>query len=162
MSCWVFSPNTFKPSVSHWLPCLNSGQSYSRQTGENPPYKGGWWKIGYHQEGRDEPDYPKPRINSQVAPSLLSTIEWGSRGSPPNVNLLPRVVLDTQVWLPAKDGDGRSHSYVEGIMLNSRGERMTKTLEVTEAEQLTPGIVRVGETRGKSWDTHHTTWILHG
>ena len=37
--------------------------------------------------------------------SLL--IEWSSRGCLPNVNLRPRVVLDTQVWLPARDGVGR-------------------------------------------------------
>ena len=75
-------------------------------------------------------------------------IEWGSRDFPPNVNLRPRVVLDIQVWLPAREGVGRSHSSSEGIMLISRGERMTKTLEGTEAEQQTPDILRAGETRG--------------
>ena len=43
-----------------------------------------------------------------------------------------------QVWLPVRSGDEGSHSLQMGIMLNSRGERRTKALEGTEAEQLTP------------------------
>ena len=39
-------------------------------------------------------------------------------------------------------------SSAEGIMLNSRGEHRTKTLEETEAEQQTLGDTRTGETRG--------------
>ena len=35
----------------------------------------------------------------------------------------------------------------DGVMLNSRGERMTETLEGTEAEQQTPDT-EGGETRG--------------
>ena len=43
-----------------------------------------------------------------------------------------------QVWLPVRSGDERSHPLQMGIMLNSRGERMTKALEGTEVEQQTP------------------------
>ena len=78
--------------------------------------------------------------------SLL--IEWGSRGCPPNVNLQPRVVLDTQVWLPARDEDGRSCHPSSGIMTNSRGERMTKALERTEASQQTPSTIRSEKPEG--------------
>ena len=49
------------------------------------------------------------------------------------------------------DGKGRrweKSSSAGCIMLNSRGERKTKTLEETEAEQQTPGGIRAGETRG--------------
>ena len=42
-----------------------------------------------------------------------------------------------QVWLPVRSGDERSHPLQMGIMLNSRGERMTKALEGTEVEQQT-------------------------
>ena len=40
-----------------------------------------------------------------------------SRGCPQNVNLRPRVVLDTQVWLSARDGDGRSHILAVALWL---------------------------------------------
>ena len=43
-----------------------------------------------------------------------------------------------QVWLPLRSGDERSHPMQMNIMLNSRGERMTKALEGTEVEQQTP------------------------
>ena len=43
-----------------------------------------------------------------------------------------------QVWLPVRSGDERSHPLQMGIMLNSRGEHMTKALEGTEVEQQTP------------------------
>ena len=55
----------------------------------------------------------------------------------------PRITLNHggtghQVWLPVRSGDERSHPLQMGIMLNSRGERMTKALEGTEVEQQTP------------------------
>ena len=55
----------------------------------------------------------------------------------------PRITLNHggtghQVWLPVRSGDERSHPLQMGIMLNSRGERMTKALERTEVEQQTP------------------------
>ena len=129
------------------LPLLNSGQAYSRQTEENPPYEGGWMKIGYHQEGRDEPEFSKPGLALRWPHPCFLPIEWGSRGCPPNVNLRPRVVLDTQVWLPARNGDGRSHLLLKALCFVLEFERKTKTLEGKEAEQQTPGNIRAGETR---------------
>ena len=114
----------YRPDYPVWT------QANSGQTGENPPYKGGWWKIGYHQEERDEPEFPRLALRWPHPCSL--PIEWGSRGCPPNINLRPRVVLDAQVLLPARDGDERNHSPSSGVMINSRGERMTKALERTE------------------------------
>ena len=108
-SCWVFSPNTFKPVKYTHQTCLNWEQANSRQTGENPPYKGGWWKIGYHQEGRDESEFSKPGLALNWSHPCSLPIKWGSVGCPLNINLRPRVVLDTQVWLLARDRDGRSY-----------------------------------------------------
>ena len=116
-SCWVFSPNTFSPVEHTHLPCPNSGQAYFGQTEENPTYKGGWWKIGYHQEGRDEPEYPNPRLALRWPHPCSLPIEWGSWGCPSNVNLRLLVVLDTQVWLPARNGDGRSHLLLKALCL---------------------------------------------
>ena len=64
------------------LQCPNSGQAYSGQTGENPLYKGGWWKIGYHQEGRDKSEYLNPRLALGWPHPCSLPIEWGSRGCP--------------------------------------------------------------------------------
>ena len=51
---------------------------------------------------------PNPRLALRCPHPCSLPIEWGNRDCPPNVNLRPRVVLDTQVWLPARDGDERS------------------------------------------------------
>ena len=91
---------------------------------------------------------PNPGLTLRWPHPCSLPIEWGRRGCPPNVNLQPRVVLDTQVWLPARDGNDRNYTSAGDIMFNSRGEHMTKTLEETEEEQQTPGIIRAGETRG--------------
>ena len=81
------------------------------------------------QEVRDEPEYPKPQISSQVAQLCSLPIKWGSRGCPPNVYLRPRVVLDTQVWLPARDEVGRSYPLLKTLCLileESAGQRLKK------------------------------------
>ena len=75
---------------------------------------------------------PNPGVALRWPHPCSLPIEWGSRGCPPNANLRPRVVLDTQVWLPARDGDGMCCHPSNGIMINSRGERRTKALEGTE------------------------------
>ena len=91
---------------------------------------------------------PNPGL-ALMWPHLFSLpIEWSSRGCPPNVNLRPRVVLDTQVWLPTRDGDGRRCHPSSGIMTNSRGELMTKALERTEASQQTPSTIRSEKPEG--------------
>ena len=78
MSCWIFSPNTFKLMERTINSALNLDQAYSGMTGEKPPYKGGWCKIGWHQEGKDKPVFPKPQISSQVililGPTTLNRI----------------------------------------------------------------------------------------
>ena len=53
------------------------------------------------------------------------------------VEAVPRTTLNHggtghQVWLPVRDGGGRSCHLNSGIMINSRGERRTKALERTE------------------------------
>ena len=64
------------------LPCLNSGQAYSGQTGENPPYKGGWWKIGYHQEGGMSQKTLNPRLALRWPHLCSIPNEWGRWGCP--------------------------------------------------------------------------------
>ena len=66
---------------------------------------------------------PNPGVALRWIHPCSLPIEWGSRGCPPNVNLRPRVVLDTQVWLPAREGDGKYCHPSRGIMINSRGNR---------------------------------------
>ena len=106
------------------LPCV--------QTRENPPFKGGCPKIGLDRRGGMNQNTPNPGVALKWPHPCSLPIEWGSRGCPPNANLRPRVVLDTQVWLPARDGDGMCCHPSKGIMINSRGERRTKALEGTE------------------------------
>ena len=84
------------------------------------------------QEGEMNQNSPNPGLAPRWPHPCTLPIEWGSRGCPPNANLRPRVVLDTQVWLPARDRDERSCHPSSGVMINSRGEHMTKALERTE------------------------------
>ena len=60
---------------------------------------------------------PNPGIALRRPHPCSLPIEWSSRGCPPNVNLRPRVVLNAQVWLPARDGDKRSHSLLKALCL---------------------------------------------
>ena len=60
---------------------------------------------------------PNPRLALRWPYPCSLPIEWGSRGCPMNVNLRPRVVLDTQVWHPARDGVGRSHPLAVALWL---------------------------------------------
>ena len=81
------------------------------------------------QEGRNEPEYPKPQISSQVAPSLLSTHWMVYYSLYPNINLRSQMVLDTQVWRPTRDGDGRSCPLLKALCLileESAGQRLKK------------------------------------
>ena len=126
-------PNTFYPSglrrvtpheLKSCLPCVH--------TRENPPYKGGCPKIGLDRRRGMNQNIPNPGLALKWPHPCSLPIEWDSRCSPPNVNLRPRVVLDTQVWLPARDGDGRSHSRVETFRLIPEGsaeQRLWKRLE---------------------------------
>ena len=81
------------------------------------------------QEGRDEPEYLKPLINFQVAPSLCaSLIEWGEEASPES-NLRPWVILDSQVWLSIRDGDGRNRPLAETLFFILEGSTEQKLWE---------------------------------
>ena len=100
------------------------------QIGENPPYKGGWLKIGSFRRG--EPEYSKPQISSQVvlftAPLPMNEVRRPSL----NVNLRPRVVLDTQVWLPASKGDREATALQKALCLileENVGQRLWEELE---------------------------------
>ena len=108
------------------------------------------------QEGRDEPEFLKPRISSQVIPSLLSTY-WIRVVEAVSLTTLNHGGTGQQVWLPVRDGDGRSWHPSSGIMINSRGERRTKALERTEDIQQTPSKIR--SEKPESTDTvttnHH-------
>ena len=114
-----------------WPSCLKQCHAYFWQIGENSSYKVGWLKIGYNQEGRIEPEYPKSQISSQVDQSTSSmSIEWGKE-TIPNVNLQPFVVLDSQVWLLISDRDERSHLLFKVLCLiseESGGQRLWEGL----------------------------------
>ena len=128
------------------------------QTMENPPYKGGCPKIGLDRREGINQNTPNPGLALRWPHPCSLLIELGSRGCPSNVNLRPRVVLDTQVWLPARDGDEKGCHPSSGIMINSRGESRTKALERTEASQQTHSTNQDGETRGNRHSLHQ---ILH-
>ena len=98
------------------------------QTGENPPYKGSWLKIGYSQEERDELEYPKLRISSQVILSFAALPIERVRRSSSESNLRPWVVLDTQVWLTARDWNVEKLPLLNEFMLSPKGERRTTAL----------------------------------
>ena len=100
---------------------------------------------------------PNPGLALRWPHPCSLPIEWGGGGCPPNVNLRPRVVLDTQVWLPARDRDGKCCLLARDVMINSRGERMTKALEGTEVSQQTPSNIRRRNQRVQTTVTtnHH-------
>ena len=91
------------------------------------------------KEGRDEPEYPKSRINSQVSPSPLEVHWMGWRDCPQSINHRPQVVLDTQIWLPTRYGDGRSHFQAKALCLipeESARQRLWEWLgKRTDSEQ---------------------------
>ena len=97
------------------------------------------------QEGRDEPEYPKPRVALRCPHPCSLPIEWGSGGCPRTT--LNHGGTGHQVWLPVRDGDGKAVP-CSGIMINSRGERRTKALEGTEAVQQTPSTIRSEKPEG--------------
>ena len=62
-------------------------------------------------------NYPNPWLALRWSHPCSLPIEWGSRGCPSNINLRPQVVMDTQVLMPARDGDGRSHPQAVALWL---------------------------------------------
>ena len=106
---------------------MNSGHTYSWQTGENPSYRGGWCKIGWYQEGRNEPAFPNPglaRVNLILGPTPLNRV----RPLPPNDNPLTKLVLDTRSGCRQGVVMRRSCLLQMVLKLTSAGERRTKTL----------------------------------
>ena len=89
---------------------------------------------------------PNPRLALRWPHPCSLPIEWGKRGC-------PRLQLSTtggtgHPGLAAGKGwRWEKLPSADGIMLNSRGERRTETLEGTEVEQQTPDT-KGGETRG--------------
>ena len=113
------------------------------QTGENPPYKGEWLEIGYHQEGMINQNTPNPWLALKWHHPCEPThwMGWESVSNNPK----PLVVLDTQVWLPVRDGDRRSH--LPAVMLSLipeesawqrfwRGQRKTRDFEHNQAGEI--------------------------
>ena len=100
---------------------------------------------------RDEPEYSKPRIRSQVVPSFVALlIEWGMEAVPES-NLRPRVVLDTWVWLPTRDGGGRSHPLLKTLCLIPE-ESAWQQLWKRSGDQLTPS------THGMKLEGTYMAW----
>ena len=104
---------------------------------------------------------PNPGWALRWPHSCSLPIEWGSRGCPPNVNLRPRVVLDTQVWLPARDGNGKCHLLAVALWLTPeesagqslwRGQRYHNRLRATSS----------GETRGNRHSLHRLPHAFSG
>ena len=114
-------------------PEQNSGRANFGQTGENPPHKGGWCKIGWHQEGRDEPAFLKPlsRVTLILGPTPLNKV----RPLPFEWQPIDHVGTGYQVWLSARGSDGRSCLLQRVLKLASAGERRTKTLRGPEQDR---------------------------
>ena len=94
-----------------YLSVRNKTTPTSGHIEENHLYKGGWQKIGLARREGINQNTPNPGLAFRWSHSLFLTHWMGWRGCPMNANLLPKLVLDTQVWLTARDGDGRSHLY---------------------------------------------------
>ena len=103
--------------------------------------KGGWLKMGYSQEGRNKPKYPKHRISSQVALLFAAIPIELVRRSSPNWTFDHRMY-----WIPRScfwhETEVGEVTPTEGIMLSPREEHMAKTLGGT-GDQLTPGVHRM-------------------
>ena len=82
------------------------------------------------------------------------------RRTSPECQSYPRVVLDTQVWLPARDGDKRSHLLLKALCLIP---------EENAEQRLWEGLGKMDRLRasnrlkleGTIYFTSHTSWILH-
>ena len=115
------------------------------------------------EEGRDEPKYSKPRINSRVTlPNRLSPIEWGENAIP-NTNLWPRVILNIQVWLLSRDGGRSSHICGMQLCLVSEKNAGQQLWEGPEGWQTSGGdrVKPEGFIMAKVNSTFRMKWILH-
>ena len=130
------------------------------QTRENPPYKGGCPKIGLDRRGGMNQNTPNPGVALRWPHPFSLPIEWGIRGFP---RLQPSTTGDTgHPGLAA--GKGLRWEVLplsRGVMINSRGERMTKALEGQRHHnrlRATSG----GETRGYRHSHHQTPHAFSG
>ena len=145
LSFQILTPSSRQPLLTtplelrSRLPCV--------QTRENPPYKGGCPKIGLDRRRGMNQNTPNPGLALRWPHPCSLPIEWGSRGCPPNVNLRPRVVLDTQVWLPARDGDGKCCLLAKALWLTTDGGAWQR-LWRGQRDYNRLRAYQVGETRG--------------
>ena len=116
------------------------------QNEKNPPYKGGWLKIGLsRREGTNQ--NTQTLINYQLAPSTTSIpIEWDKEA----VHIMS--IFGYWWYWPPRSGCRQGQRWekpspLRDIMLNNRGERMTKALGRTGEDGQTPGIKKT-ETSG--------------
>ena len=109
--------------------------------------------------GEDEPEYPKPRTSSQVVPSFLLPIEWGEK-TVSRMRTRYHGGTRDQVWLPARDGDGRSRWLQKALCLipeESAWQRLWEGLE----NKTDSGQHRM-KLKGTTMLASHTKWIHHG
>ena len=113
--------------------------------------------MGLDKRGGINRNIPNSGLALRWPHSWSPPVEWGGRDCTSNVNLRPRVVLDTQVWLPVRDGDGGSCHLNSGVMINSRRERMTKALERTKEITTDSEHIRLEKPEGTDTVTtnHH-------
>ena len=98
------------------------------------------------QERRDEPEYPKPPDELSGDPILALYPLNGVKRLSPNIDPRPRVVLDTQIWLPSRNGDERSHLLTEELCLIP--EESTRQMLWEEFESVQTSGTSRSETRG--------------
>ena len=115
---------------------LSLAYPYVTRLEENPPYKGGCPKIGWDRRGGMNQNTPNPRLVLRWHYPRDLTL-WIGHGHYSQNNPKP-----LWYWTPGvaagKEWRWEKSPLQMGIMLNSRGERMTKALEGTEVEQQTP------------------------
>ena len=105
------------------------------QTGKNPPYKGGWLKIGPARSGGMNQYTPNPGWRSQVAPSFRPNPLNRVRLLPPNVNPLTTVELSTRSGCWQGVVMRRSCLLQTVLKLTSAGEHRTEMLRGIQTEQ---------------------------
>ena len=137
---------------------MNSGHAYPScvQTRENPPYKGGCLKIGLDRKGEMNQNTPNPGVALRWPHPCYLPIEWGSKGCPLNVNLRPGVVLDIQVWLPARDGDGKCRLLAEALWLTPEESAWQRLWRRQRHHN------QIGKTRGYRHSHHQSPHAFSG
>ena len=103
---------------------------------------------------------PNPRLALRLPILARYPLNWVKRLSP-NVNLRPRMVLDTQVLLPTRNGDGRSNFLADELCLipeESAGQSLwERQRNTTDSEHH-----QVGETRENRHSLHQFSHEFSG